>query len=471
MRFLSKITRFIRLKISLRDGTDIEGTIEEISKNVSLRGINVWMLICSAILASIGLDVNSTAVIIGAMLISPLMSPILGVGLAVAIQARGLLKNSLLNLGLATILSLLTSFLYFFLSPLGGITSEISARITPTILDVGVAFFGGIAGIAAGSRKDKTNAIPGVAIATALMPPLCTAGFGLAKMDSGIFLGAFYLFFINAVFIALATYLVSIWLKFPKRERIDENQSVIVRRFIIGFVILGMIPSGLIFYNVLNKLQFDRNVKKFVNTEIRRDERQPIQWEIINSDNRKTLKVYTVGQGLSLDEKQRLQELLARYGIGNLELSIIQLNISPDEFKQLATDVESNLAKKVNFLQSAEDERKKEIENLQNEIRELQENSTPERLFLIDIARLFPEIVYIDWENTTTEAKASASNQIKTLLVEFQKDVTETLRKTIKAKILRLAQARLREDDFIINERKIVEINQGENRNENTEQK
>lgn len=174
MRFLSKITRFIRLKISLRDGTDIEGTIEEISKNVSLRGINVWMLICSAILASIGLDVNSTAVIIGAMLISPLMSPILGVGLAVAIQARGLLKNSLLNLGLATILSLLTSFLYFFLSPLGGITSEISARITPTILDVGVAFFGGIAGIAAGSRKDKTNAIPGVAIATALMPPLCT---------------------------------------------------------------------------------------------------------------------------------------------------------------------------------------------------------------------------------------------------------------------------------------------------------
>lgn len=450
MGYFDKIHRFLRLKISLRGGTDAEGTIEEITKNVALRGVNVWMLVCSALLASIGLDVNSTAVIIGAMLISPLMSPILGVGLGVAIQDRKLLNDSIRNLGLATLISLLTSFLYFFISPLGEATSEITARTTPTILDVGVAFFGGIAGIAAGSRREKTNALPGVAIATALMPPVCTAGFGLAKMSSAIFLGAFYLFFINAVFIALATYLISIWLQFPKKEQINEEQKVIVRRLIIGFVILVIVPSALVFYNVLSKLRFNQGIKSFVNTEIRRDERQPVQWEVLDSTSPRTLKVYTVGKAVNPDEKKSLQASLSNYGIGDLSLNIVQLNVSPDDFQRLTSDVESNLGDKVKVLQSVSEERKKEIEALQNEIKELKENSMPDKLFLSDVRTLFPEIVSVIWQEPTTENDNTASNPVRTLSVEFQKDVPNAVKRTIDAKILRLAQARIRDDNFRI---------------------
>ncbi len=454
MSVIKKTRRLLRFVVSLQSGTDAESTIEEITKNVSLRGVNVWMLVCSAILASVGLDINSTAVIIGAMLISPLMSPILGVGLGVAIQDRKLLNNSLKNLALATFISLSTSFLYFLISPLGEATPEITARTTPTILDVGVAFFGGIAGIAAGSRRDKTNALPGVAIATALMPPICVAGFGLAKMSSAVFLGAFYLFFINAVFIAFATYLISIFLHFPKKEQIDEEHRVIVRRLIIVFVILVIVPSGLVFYNVLSNLRFNQGVKSFVNTEIRRDDRQPVQFEVVNSTVPRTLKVYTVGKAVSDEEKKALKLALSNYGIGDLKLNIVQLNVSPDEFARLTSDVESNLSDKVKLLQSVGEERKKDVEALQNEIKVLQENSAPDKLFLIDIRRLFPEILSIKWQEPTTDNSNTTSKPGRILVVEFQNDVTEAAKKTIDTKILRIAQSRLRDDAFQIVEQK-----------------
>ena len=225
MPFFKKTRRLLRSFVSLSKGTEVEGTIADISESVALRGSTVWMLLCSSILASIGLDLNSSAVIIGAMLISPLMSPILGTGLGVAILDRKLLRNSLSNLALATTLSLFTSFVYFLISPFGELTSELSARTTPTILDAAIAFFGGIAGVVAGSRSKKTSAVPGVAIATALMPPVCTAGYGLAKFSSTIFLGAFYLYFLNAFLISLATYLMALWLRFPKRTVLDSGQD------------------------------------------------------------------------------------------------------------------------------------------------------------------------------------------------------------------------------------------------------
>ncbi len=402
MPFFKKTKRFLRLIASLARGTDTAGTIREISENVTLRGANIWMLVCSAILASIGLDVNSTAVIIGAMLISPLMSPILGVGLSIATSDRKLLKKSLQSLALATFLSLLTSAIYFLISPLGELTSELSARTTPTILDVGVAFFGGIAGIVSGSRKNKTNAIPGVAIATALMPPICTAGFGIAKLDSTVFLGAFYLFFINSVFIALATYLISIWLKFPKHEHLDGEDKAKMQWFIIGFTILTIIPSAFIFINVLNKLRFDNGVKNFINQEMRGDAHQPVQWEVLNSTAPYTLKVYTVGKAVSPEEKAQLQRSLANYGIAELHLDIIQLNVSPDAFARLTNNVETTLADKVKILQSVEDESKKEIENLKSEVAGLREDIEPDKKFLLDVLRLFPEIKNIEWQNVTT---------------------------------------------------------------------
>ncbi|MGI8789065.1 MAG: DUF389 domain-containing protein [Pyrinomonadaceae bacterium] len=450
---LKKLKRFLRFTASLMGGTDAEGTIEEISQNVALRGANIWMLVCSAILASIGLDVNSTAVIIGAMLISPLMSPILGVGLGIAIHDRRLLTAALKNLVFATFLSLLTSFVYFFISPFGDLTPELSARITPTILDVGVAFFGGVAGIVAGSRRNKTNAIPGVAIATALMPPICTAGYGLAKMSSSVFLGAFYLYFINAVFIALATYLISKWLKFPHRTPVDEEQETTVRRFIIGFVIVVIIPSALIFYNVLEKLQFDKGVKDFVNTKVRTDNRQPIQWKIIEKTSPQTLKVYTVGQAASDEQKRELQQTLDGYNIGDLKLDLVQLNVSPDEFNRLTSDVQTNLSEKMSLLQSVEDERKQTIETLQAQIADLQENAKPDKTFFNDVKWIFPEMADVAWQNLTTDDSENPSNQFKTLVVTFKENAAAAAKSAALARLQRLAQSRFADTRFRVVEK------------------
>ena len=183
-------------------------TIESIKKGIEFKGTNLWVLIFATFVASLGLNTNSTAVIIGAMLISPLMGPIMGFGLGLGISDFDLIKRSFRNFATATVFSVITSTLFFLISPISEAQSELLARTQPTVYDVLIAFFGGLAGIVASSTKSKGNVIPGVAIATALMPPLCTAGFGLASGNLYYFFGAFYLYFINTVFISLATYVV-----------------------------------------------------------------------------------------------------------------------------------------------------------------------------------------------------------------------------------------------------------------------
>ncbi|WP_460879233.1 DUF389 domain-containing protein [Pontibacter rugosus] len=185
---LQSLKKLLDNIFNIQHETDEPGTIREINDKIPIRGNNTWMLICSAMLASIGLDTGSGAVIIGAMLISPLMSPILGVGLSVGINDREMLVDSLKNLALAAVAGLIVSALYFSVTPLGEPTNELLARTQPTLLDVLVAIFGGVAGIISISRSDRSNAIPGVAIATALMPPLCTAGYGLASGRIDFFL-------------------------------------------------------------------------------------------------------------------------------------------------------------------------------------------------------------------------------------------------------------------------------------------
>jgi uncharacterized hydrophobic protein (TIGR00271 family) len=260
-----KIVHFFKDITNIHQGSDQIGTINSIMANKTMKGANVWLLISAIVVASIGLDTNSPAVIIGAMLISPLMSPILGVGLSVAINNRITLKASLKHLGIAIVVSLATSFLYFVSTPLSiEPTSEILARTSPTFLDVFIAFFGGIAGIVSGTRLEKSNAIPGVAIATALLPPICVAGYGLAHGEWWIFLNAFYLFFINSVFVALATYLIVRLLDFPFKQYVDEKEKKRSQLLITGFVILVIVPSTFIFFNVLKDLRQKQFVKEYV---------------------------------------------------------------------------------------------------------------------------------------------------------------------------------------------------------------
>ena len=211
------VWKFIVSIFSFSNDKDVNPIVvmEDIEKGIEFRGYNVWILICSIFICSIGLNVNSVAVVIGAMLISPLMGPIRGIGLSVGTNNFKLLIFSLINFGIATVVSILASFIYFKLMPFKDDTAEILARTEPFILDVLIAFFGGLAGIIAATKQDNSTVVPGVAIATALMPPLCVTGYGLATGNWNYTFGAFYLFILNSLFICLATIIVLRYLRFP----------------------------------------------------------------------------------------------------------------------------------------------------------------------------------------------------------------------------------------------------------------
>jgi uncharacterized hydrophobic protein (TIGR00271 family) len=264
--YLSQALKYVKSLINLsEDMADPMQTIRNIEKSVVFRGTNVWILMFSILIASLGLNINSNPVIIGAMLVSPLLGPILGVGTGIGINSLSLIKKSLRNFLVMVIISILTSTFYFILTPLSDAQSELLARTNPTIFDVGIAFFGGLAGIIASTRAEKSTVIPGVAIATALMPPLCTAGYGIATLQFNFFIGAIYLFFINSVFICLATIIIIRYLKFPTRIFVDKARERKVRSYIGLVVVLTLLPSIYIAYEVVQKSVFLRNANTFLN--------------------------------------------------------------------------------------------------------------------------------------------------------------------------------------------------------------
>ena len=251
--------------INISDNVDTADAAQRIKSAIWFRGPNVWILAFAIVLASVGLNVNSTAVVIGAMLVSPLMGPIIGVGLSLGTNDTDLLKSSAKNLLVMVIISLIASTLYFILSPLALVNpTELEARTSPTIYDVLIAFFGGLAGILENSRKERGTVLSGVAIATALMPPLCTAGYGLAHLDMHFFLGALYLFVINSVFIALATYLMVLYLKFQKAEGISDNLAKKRRNIITAVLVVVLVPSIWSAYILIRENNFERNARVFV---------------------------------------------------------------------------------------------------------------------------------------------------------------------------------------------------------------
>jgi len=263
--FWGAVKRLFRQYISLADEIDTESAAVRIKNGIWFRGANVWILAFAIVLASVGLNVNSTAVIIGAMLVSPLMGPIIGVGLSFGTHDMDLLKAAAKNLLVMVIISLCASTLYFLLTPLALVNpTELLARTSPTIYDVIIAFFGGLAGILENSRKEHGMVLSGVAIATALMPPLCTAGYGLAHLNMHFFLGALYLFLINSVFIALATYLMVKYLGFaaPTSAR---PEITLRRKNLVGIIfILFLIPSIWSAIVLVQENNFERNVVNFV---------------------------------------------------------------------------------------------------------------------------------------------------------------------------------------------------------------
>ncbi len=311
---------YLKDMFDLQSDLDRKGTIENIKNNKKMQGANVWLLICSIMVASIGLDINSQAVIIGAMLISPLMSPILGIGLGVGINDQETLVISLKHFGLAIIIALITSILYFYISPYGEITEQIEARTVPTFLDAMVAVFGGLAGIVSSSRLDKSNAIPGVAIATALMPPLCVAGFGIAKGDWNVFLNSFYLFFLNSVFIALTTYSIVRFMRFPYTTYLNKRDKNRTQVLITVFSLIVLIPSAMILYNVWEELDEKDKISTFMIDEFTNENRDYLSHDIRTRDsiNYVFIDYYSkTNEIISEEEKLDFEKSLIRCGVEN----------------------------------------------------------------------------------------------------------------------------------------------------------
>ena len=323
---LQQVKFFLTRHFDLRqEKEDDEETIESLKKGVEFRGTNLWVLIFAIFLASLGLNTNSTAVIIGAMLISPLMGPIMGFGLGLGITDFDLVKRSLRSYLTATLFSVVTATIYFLISPISEAQSELLARTSPTIYDVLIAFFGGLAGIVAGSTKSKGNVIPGVAIATALMPPLCTAGFGLATGNLSYFLGAFYLYFINTVFISLSTYIVVRVLKYPHKEFLDKKRAMVVRRYMMIIVTCTIIPSLYLTYRVLRTTVFEEQVKSFVNKELDFPNTQVLSKTIaVDTAGRKEINVVLLGEAVPDMMIETARARMRDYGLGGIGLNIQQ---------------------------------------------------------------------------------------------------------------------------------------------------
>lgn len=337
---LRQIKIFLTRHFDLRqEKEDEQETIESLKKGVEFRGTNLWVLIFAIFLASLGLNTNSTAVIIGAMLISPLMGPIMGFGLGLGITDFELVKRSLRNYLTATVFSVVTATIYFLISPISEAQSELLARTSPTIYDVLIAFFGGLAGIVAGSTKSKGNVIPGVAIATALMPPLCTAGFGLATGNLSYFFGAFYLYFINTVFISLSTYIVVRVLKYPNKEILDKKRELIVRRYMMIIVTCTIIPSLYLTYRVFKDTLFDQQVRSFVNKELDFPNTQILSRTVaVDTTGHKAISVVLLGDEVPDVMIEAARARMTDYGLGGIGLNVQQ---------GFGTDVDINELKSV----------------------------------------------------------------------------------------------------------------------------
>ena len=296
-RNIFAIRAFFREYLDLRREKEHEAdTIDSIQKGVEFRGTNLWVLIFAIFIASLGLTVNSTAVIIGAMLISPLMGPIMGIGLSVGINDIELMKRSAKSYLITTLFSVITATLFFLIFPVTGNMSELLARTSPTIYDVFIALMGGLAGIVATTSKNKGNVLPGVAIATALMPPLCTAGFGLATGNLVYFLGAFYLYFINSVFICAATLLCVRFLGFQKKKQVDSTREKQVRKYILALVVITMIPAIYLTVGILRDTYFDSAANRFIREQLSFDNAQVVDKRITRKGKDSEIRVVMVGQ-------------------------------------------------------------------------------------------------------------------------------------------------------------------------------
>lgn len=422
----------IRTLFNLKADTDEAGTIEIVRSNVNFRSANAWTLVFAILIASVGLNVNSTAVIIGAMLISPLMGPIVGAGLAMGINDFSLLKRALKNLGYAVIISILTSAAYFLITPLSEVQSELLARTQPTFFDVLIALFGGAAGIIALSRKERGNVIPGVAIATALMPPLCTAGFGLATAEPKYFVGALYLFIINSVFIFIATYVFTRYMGFKKVSTLEETREKLIHRWVAVVAIIVIVPSLILVWMLQQESAFRARALNFINREMRFPNSFIVSREIIYDWRKQKIMIEMIGEALTKEQLDLVNEKLKRYYI---DPSILEIrHISFEE------NLEKRLTEKINTESALVAELRAQSAQREIEIKRLKEATELSSKLTLEATTVMPDIRRIILADIPLENSESA----RFIYVVWKK----APKKSERERIQRYLEQRLQKQDL-----------------------
>ncbi|WP_163397502.1 TIGR00341 family protein [Flavobacterium fluviatile] len=403
---------------SLHEGEDNkEKTLESVKKNIDFKGANIWILACAIIVASIGLNVNSTAVIIGAMLISPLMGPIVGAGFALGIYDFSLLKKSLKNLLNATLVSLLFSTVYFYLSPFKDVQSELLARTSPNIYDILIAFFGGLVGVIAVTRTEKGNPIPGVAIATALMPPLCTAGYGIATLQWTFFLGAFYLYCINCVFIGISTFLIVKYLKYPAKQEVNKEQQRKVKIIITLLITVMILPSSYLAYTLYEKQQFRKNVDLFIEKEFTSKGYTMIYKKTDFNPKTKMLELAFLSKRFNTSEKNHLKQKMNenQYLKGT---NLIIKQDSTDRFNALKGDI-------LNQIKNGENEmntRDLKIIHLEKELAKYKQDNIK---FLKETRILFPEVSSLSISEQKLAVKNDSLIDVTSVIYDSEPEISK----------------------------------------------
>ncbi len=382
---------------------DFETIHQTVEKGIFFRGTNLWILIFAIFIASVGLNVNSTAVIIGAMLISPLMGPIIGMGYSAATYDFVLFRKAVTNYTFAVGASLLASAAYFAITPLSEAHSELLARTSPSFYDVLIALFGGLAGIVAITSKYKGTVIAGVAIATALMPPLCTAGYGLATLNGEFFFGALYLFTINSVFIAVATLVTTRLLRVPVHKQADERHKVLANRWATGIVFLTIVPSIFFGYRLVKKDEFLRNAARFVNSVTIVEGAYLLKHEV--DPAKREIKLIYGGRTLSHEQKQEIAQRASDFTLNDLTLSFQQGFTIGDVSKELSQT--ETFKVEINRLKSL-------LHAAQLREDSLRQSAMMGKQILAELQPLFPEIrscsisrgIFFDEKDTTASRQA-----------------------------------------------------------------
>ncbi|MCF0183625.1 MAG: TIGR00341 family protein [Bacteroidaceae bacterium] len=372
------------------DAAEQKEVVEGIHAGIDFRGAKLWILVFAIFVASLGLNTNSTAVIIGAMLISPLMGPIIGMGLSIGINDFENFKRSLRSLAVATIFSVTTATLYWLITPMAETQSELLARTSPTIWDVFIALFGGLAGIIAlTSRSQRTgNVIPGVAIATALMPPLCTVGFGLGTGQWLYALGAFYLYIINCIFISVATFIGVRLMKFHDKVFTDKSRERRVRQYITAIVVVTMIPACYLTYTMVRETVWTNHAQTFVEKELQFDGTQIIARELDFDD--RSIQVVLIGNEVADEDTAAVRKRLADYYLDGTRLDIIQGNNSSD-MDELRGILQGAKREAANTAEMVSEQRHR-IEALQGELAPYRELDSQSGLIANEMSALFDNV-------------------------------------------------------------------------------